>query len=379
MSIINKMLRELDRRQAAVAQAGQGLRAQIRAVAAPSTSSTEWFWRVIAMLMLLAAAWTVWVVYQLQPRTIATDLALRAAEGSRRRAAAAPVAAPAPVAPQPVISSPPAMAEASATVAAVPAQKPAPEKLAAPIEMLRLALTIDTPLAPRQAKPAASPGAGVAAKAASETLGRARAVPGSVHVEKRDRVDAPADRAELEFRRAVTLLNSGRVADAEHALVAALGADRAHQAARQTLIALYIEQRRIDDAQRQLQEGLDANPSYVPFAVALARIQVDRRNYEAALQILDQARAAGQGNSDFHALRGAVLQRLARHAEAAEAYRMALNSGPQTGTSWVGLAISLEALGKLTDAAEAFRRGIATTTLPADVKAYAEQRLLYLR
>jgi len=245
--------------------------------------------------------------------------------------------------------------------------------------MLRLALTIDTPLAPRQAKSAAKPGAGVAADAAAELLGRARAAPGSVRVEKRDRVQAPADQAELEFRRAAKLLNSGRVADAEQALVAALGADRTHQAARQTLIALFIEQGRIDDAQRQLQEGLEANPSYAPFAVAAARIQVDRRNYEAALQILDQARAAGQGNADFHALRGAVLQRLARHAEAADAYRTALNSGPQSGTSWVGLAISLEALGSLTEAAEAFRRGIAAGTLPADVKAYAEQRLLYLR
>jgi tetratricopeptide (TPR) repeat protein len=379
MSIINKMLRELDRRQAAVAHARQGLRAQIRAVAAPSHGSTEWFWRVIAMLMLLAASWTVWVVYQLQPRTIATDLALRAAEGSRRRAAVTPVAAPAPPAAQPATSSP-SPATAQALVAAVvPAQKPAPEKLAAPIEMLRLALTIDTPLAPRQAKPATKPGAGVPANAAAESAGRAHAPPGSVRVEKRDRVQAPADQAELEFRRAANLLNSGRVADAEHALVAALGADRTHQAARQTLIALYIEQRRIDDAQRQLQEGLDANPSYAPFAVALARIQVDRRNYEAALQILEQARAAGQGNSDFHALRGAVLQRLTRHAEAADAYRMALNSGPQSGTSWVGLGISLEALGSRPEAAEAFRRGIAAGTLPEDVKAYAEQRLQYLR
>jgi predicted negative regulator of RcsB-dependent stress response len=113
--------------------------------------------------------------------------------------------------------------------------------------------------------------------------------------------------------------------------------------------------------------------------VALARIQVDRRNYEAALQTLEQAKVAGQGNADYHALRGAVLQRLTRHAEAADAYRQALNSGPQSGASWVGLGISLEALGSRPEAAEAFRRGIATGALAADVKGYAEQRLLYLR
>jgi MSHA biogenesis protein MshN len=379
MSIINKMLRELDRRQAAVAQAGQGLRAQIRAVAAPERGGGEWFWRVIAMLMLLAAAWTIWVVYQLQPRSVATDLAQRAAEGSRRRALETPVTAPAPAPAQPATSSAPAAVAEAPAAAIVPAQKPAPEKLAAPIELLRLALTIDTPLAPRPAKAAAKPGAGAPVMVAGESAGRTRTAPGTVRVEKRDRVQAPADQAELEFRRAANLLNSGRVADAEHALIAALAADRAHQAARQTLIALYIEQRRIDDAQRHLQEGLHANPSYAPFAVALARIHVDRRNYEAALQTLEQAKVAGQGNADYHALRGAVLQRLTRHAEAADAYRQALNSGPQSGASWVGLGISLEALGSRPEAAEAFRRGIATGALAADVKGYAEQRLLYLR
>lgn len=379
MSIINKMLRELDRRRAAGDQGGEALRAQVRAVAAPARASGEWFWRVVALLMLCAAGWTVWVIYQLQPRSVATELAHRAAEGTRRRASAAPVTVPASPAAQPPSQPLPATAQAS-VAPVVQAQKPVPEKLAAPIEMLRLALTIDTPLAPRPAKAAAKPAAGVPARVtSSETSARTFDAPGSARVEKRDRVRGASDRAELEFRRAATLLNSGRVADAEDALIAALGADPGHQAARQTLIALYLEQRRIDDALRHLQEGLAANPNYAPFAVALARIHVDRRNFDEALQVLEQARVTGQGNADFYAMRGAVLQRLARQAEAADAYRMALNSGPQTGTSWIGLGISLEALGRRPEAAEAFRRGIATGGLTAEVKAYAEQRVLYLQ
>ena len=380
MSIINRMLRELDRRRAASSDDGEALRAQVRAVAAPARASGEWFWRVVAMLMLFAASWTIWVIYQLQPRSVATELAQRAAEGTRRRAPVAPAPAPAPAAATPAAQPQPLAAAEASAAPAVPTQKPAPEKLAAPIEMLRLALTIDTPLAPRVAKAAAKPVDGAPAGLAPSGAGaRAPVAPGSVRVEKRDRVRGAGDQAEMEFRRAATLLNSGRVADAEDALLAALNADRSHQAARQTLIALYLEQRRIDDAHRHLQEGLDANPSYAPFAVALARIHVDRRNFDDALRVLDQAKGAGQGNADLHALRGAVLQRLARQSEAADAYRMALNSGPQAGTSWVGLGISLEALGRRAEAAEAFRRGIATGALTADVKAYAEQRVLYLQ
>lgn len=67
MSIINKMLQELDRRHARSAPPGQSLHPEVRAVRA-ARSTGEWFWRTVAALMLVAAAWTLWVVYQLQPR-----------------------------------------------------------------------------------------------------------------------------------------------------------------------------------------------------------------------------------------------------------------------------------------------------------------------
>jgi MSHA biogenesis protein MshN len=331
------------------------------------------------MLLFVAAGWTVWVIYQLQPRTVATELAHRAAEGTRRRTPVAPVSAASP-------GAAPAAAQPAPTMAVAPvapiaeAAKPVPEKLAAPIEMLRLALTIDTPLAPRPQKTAGRPEGSAATKMTpSEPVARAPTSPGTARVEKRDRERGAGDRAELEFRRAANLLNSGRVADAEDALIAALEADRSHQAARQTLIALYIEQRRIDEALRQLQQGVEANPAYVPFTVALARVHVDRGNFDEALKVLEQSKTAAQASPDFHALRGAVLQRQARHAEAAEAYRQALNSGAQTGTSWVGLGISLEAMSLRREAAEAFRRGIASGTLSPEVRSYAEQRVQYLQ
>jgi MSHA biogenesis protein MshN len=382
MSIINRMLQELDRRHAGASPQGQSPHPEVRAVAVVR-SGHEWFWRSVAALMLIAAAWTLWVVYQLQPRSVATELAHRAAENTRRRApiAPAPVVAPAPVA-EPAPVAVPVAAAAPATVAPVaPAPQPAPEKLVAPIETLRLALTIDTPLAPR-ARQTAMPASAKSRVTTVEAL-PAKAVRATVavaaRVEKRDRAGVPGERAEAEYRRAASLLNAGRVADAEEALLAALAANHAHQAARQTLIALYIEQRRIEDARRHLQEGLAANPSFTPFAVALARIHVDRRDYAAALGVLDQAKASGEGSADLHALRGAVLQRLSRHGEAADAYRQVLATGVQSGASWVGLGISLEALNRRPEAAEAFRRGIATGTLAGELLAYAEQRAQQLR
>jgi MSHA biogenesis protein MshN len=377
MSIINKMLQDLDRRHARSAPPGQSLHPVVRAVRGARTTG-EWFWRTVAALMLVAAAWTLWVVYQLQPRSFATELAERAAENSRRRA----VAAPAPHQPAAMTKLAAAPGAGAQPLPVEAAAQPAPEKLTAPIEMLRLALTIDTPLAPR-AQPRSTPAVEEkrAPRLASAPKPRAELAPPAppTHIEKRERDRSPTDRAENHFRRAAQMLERGRVADAEDALLAALNADSAHQAARQTLVALYIEQGRIDDARRHLQEGLAFNPGYAPFAVALARIHVDRGDFSPALAVLEQATAAGRGNPDYHALHGAVLQRLGRHGAAADAYRLALTSAPQSGATWVGLAISLEAQGHLPEAAEAYRRGVASGTLTGDVRAYADQRARQLK
>ena len=198
-------------------------------------------------------------------------------------------------------------------------------------------------------------------------------------IDKREHARTPSDRAEAQFRRAAQLLQHGRVVDAQEALSAALAEDPTHRAARQTLIALYLEERRFDDARSQLEDGLAANPGYAPFAVALARMRLDKGDYTGALSVLDQASEGPDRGADYYSLRGAVLQRLSRHADAADAYRHALNVGPQTGTSWVGLGISLEALAKRPEAAEAFRRALATGGLANDVKAYASQRIQQLR
>jgi MSHA biogenesis protein MshN len=377
MSVINKMLQDLDRRNARVVSAGRAPLADVRAVRA-ARSGSEWFWRVIAGLMLVAAAWTIWVVYQLQPSSVATELAYRAAENTRRRAVAAAQSGPAPK----VAAAAAAAAEPSRP-AEVTLPQPGPERLAAPIETLRLALTIDTPLAP----PATRKPERVAevrtpaARAGPATRVRPAATPAAAaaRIEKRAHDRLPEHRAENEFRRAAQLLQRGRVADAEQALIAALEADGAHQPARQTLIALHIEQGRIDDARGHLEQGLTLNPGYTPYALALARIHVDGGEYTRALEVLGGAGTGPLAGPDFHTMRGAILLRMGRHSEAADAYRLALGSGAQSGASWVGLGISLNALGRGPEAREAFRRGIATGTLSDDLRAYAEQRIRQLQ
>jgi Flp pilus assembly protein TadD len=135
-----------------------------------------------------------------------------------------------------------------------------------------------------------------------------------------------------------------------------------------------LEQRRLDMAERMLREAVAVDPGHTQFVGALARLYVERRDYGAAVDLLERSGSAGR-TGEALATRGFALQRLGRHAEAVAAYQGAVEAAPQPGTTWVGYAISLEALGQKTAAAQAYRRSLGTPQLTAEVRDYAERRI----
>jgi MSHA biogenesis protein MshN len=360
MSIINRMLQDLDRRQGTSDPDATLAMSQVRTVPA-QRKEREWFWRIIAVLMIAALGWVGWIAWQLQPREpVVTAQAFKAAEAARRKPASAPGAA----------------VEAKAPEQKPAAGSPSPEKPAAQApEALKLAEEIETPVRNQAPKPAAAAPKAKESEVKSTSAADKTAEPvtqAAPRVEKRDRVRRPEDRAEADFRRGVALLNQGRVAEAEDSFQAALAAHAGHEAARQALIALSLEQRKVDEARRLLQEGLALNPANARFAAVLARILIERKDYAAALEATDGVRT--QAEPELQMMRGTALQRLGRHAEAAEAFQASLRAAPQNGASWMALAISLEAQDKRPEAVDAFKRAAAASNLSVGARDYAEQR-----
>lgn len=364
MSVINKMLQELDRRNAAGAS-GAHTGAQAVKPVGSRRGGHEWFWRVLATLVLVSVAWVGWVAYQLQPRSVLTPLALKAAEQAASRPSSPEKRAPAPMVEAPTAEAvaPKAQAVARRTEPVAPVAEPVATK---PLETLKLARIIETPIVarPEPRKPAAQ---------------RAPAPPAAkVVLDKRSRSKGANDTAEARFRRAAALLNQARISEAEEQLAAALQADPAHVPARQAYVALLLEQQRVSSALRLLREAVDANPQQPIFSLGLARVYAEQRNYPAALAVLDKAGDAAQG-AEFQVLRAAVLQRLGRHAEAVNAYEGALQKSAQPGGTWTGLGISLEALGRHGEAAQAYKRALGAGTLAPELREYAEARIRALR
>ena len=371
MSIINKMLKELDQRQASPSPGGPAVR-PTRAGVGTAGKGKEAFWRLLAFLMLASVAWIAMVAYQMQVQPLVTSLAFKAAEDASARRVPPP---PVPVA------AIPALPEQGT---ALPLVNP---------ESLKLAPSIQTPIPSEPApRPLAAPGRNLSAakvppgKAGTPEAGRSPQAPKPLaepaegkanqgKVQKGDRPRTRQDLAEAEFRRGAGLLNQGRASDAEGAFSAALNADRNHESARQALIALLLDRRQIDSARRLLQDGLAINSGNAVFASSLARILIEAKEYDGALNVLQGASAAGASSAEYQALVGAAYQRLGNHRQAMEAYQAALRIVPGSGSSWIGLAISLEALDHSPEAAEAYRRALATGTLTPDLRSYAETNL----
>jgi tetratricopeptide (TPR) repeat protein len=356
VSVINKMLQDLDRRSAVEPSAADAGAPAVKAVSAERSRGHEWFWRVLAALVLVSVAWVGWVAYQLQPRPLVTPLALLAAQQSAARPAAADR----------------------------PPENPAPEPVAPkaqvslPVETLRLARSIDTPIVEPKPKPA-KPQPAQSRKPAPERVPQL-AAPGATRpaVDKRERSASVTETAEARFRRAAALLNQARISEAEEQLAAALQADPSHVPARQAYVALLLEQQRVAAAMRLLREAVELDPGHPVFAPGLARIYVEQRDYSSALSVIDKAGAAAQA-ADFQALKAAVLQRLGRHAEAVAAYQDAVQKSAQPGGTWAGLGISLEAVGRPTDAVQAYRRALGAEPLPVELRNYTEDRIRVLQ
>jgi MSHA biogenesis protein MshN len=229
--------------------------------------------------------------------------------------------------------------------------------------------------------------AGVAAPARSDAGKRAAAAPvkpaadGATHPEIRKQMRDPTQRelAENEYRKAVALLDQGRLAAAEEGFQAALNLYPEHYQARQGLLGLLVQGRKLEEAERALEEGVKLSPGQTGFNMTLARLQAERGDNAQAIATLQRGLEHAQGSAEYAAFLAALLQRQGRHEDAIEHFQAALQLRPGSGVWWLGLGISLQATNRPAAAQEAYRQARAAGNLQPDLAALAEQRLKQLQ
>lgn len=198
-------------------------------------------------------------------------------------------------------------------------------------------------------------------------------------VQKQFKEFTAQQRAENEYRKAINLLEQGKMADAIAGLEQALQMDANHAAARQALIGALLENKRQDDALKKAREGLALDSAQPGLAMIAARLQLDKGELRPAIETLEHSLPSGAERADYQAFLAALLQRDEQHKKAIEHYLQAVQKAPQNGVWWMGLGISLQSEHRVPEAQEAFRRAKASSSLTAELQAFVERRLIQLQ
>jgi MSHA biogenesis protein MshN len=439
MSVINKMLRDLDKRGGlGPRNVEDGLRELNRAPA--PERSRPWGRVAIAVAALAVGGAAGWYVLQSASRAPQA-----VAQAPKKAEPAAPKPAPAAEAPKPVAEPPKVVAVAEAPKAVEPpkvvaeapkaveppkpteapkAAAPEPVKVAAapakvesappkpasaPAKAEPMTTLIGAAKSSVEAQKAAVAKSEVAtatlppAKAASVAAATATAAatppappppapaismkpstapaPGEtrVAIERADRGATGTSRAAAEYRSANDLLAQGRLEAAVARYGDALRSDPRHVPARQSLVVLMLEQGRSADAQGLLRDGINAVPTNTQWPMLLARLQVEGGDMASATQTLERSLAQAQGQAEYHAFLATVLQMQSRHGDAIPQYEASLRLNPDSGRWLTGLAISLEEEKRVPEARDAYRRALAAGGLGPQLEAFAERKLKQLQ
>ncbi|MCX8003703.1 MAG: tetratricopeptide repeat protein [Burkholderiaceae bacterium] len=337
MSVLNQMLRDLERRGAAPALvAAAGTATVARPAAAPPArpdTPRRWVW---AAVLAVAATFV----------GIHSWLSLRVQEAARVRA---------PLGATGAASAPSVSTAAPAATPAVTPGTGAPVAAAAP--------PAATPARPAKERPRPA----AAATAAPETAAAAPA-PATPSA----RIERSANDIALDLDRAAERIARGRHSEAIAILQEALARQPAHALARTTLAALLAEAGQRDAALAVLLAGVPFDP--VRFAPLAARLQAEIGDVEGARRTL-AAVPASQRSAPLEALGAGLAARAGDHAAAIVGYRRALDGAGQADPAWwVGLALSLAATGETTAADDAYARAEQDARLPAELRAFVRER-----
>lgn len=393
MSLINRMLNDLDERRAVGAELG-GASRDIRPLPAVDRAMSPWAVAGIVVPFLVVAGISVWMMSGSGGAPLPDSSALSDVQFVSQ-AKEQPDALSAPVAPGAVSSAlpetlpvevPPPPEFYPAKISVRDEERPQPIRVASDPPVHSPAGNVVTPglrLSSRLTRlPAPSGRSAPAPVNEVRNSPQANAVsaqggnPGTI--DKQVVVSSPRERAERLYGAALGLLAQGRSEEGIVSMQAALREDAAHFAARQWLIKYYIDSRLFDAAKVVLREGLSVLPTQTSWSLLLSRLQADSGDNAGALQTLEAALPSSVGTSGEAELRGAlgaILQRLLRYSEAELHFGTATQLDPGQGRWWLGLGLVSEAQGMMDKARSAFQRAVDAKTLSPELLSFVEQKL----
>ena len=185
--------------------------------------------------------------------------------------------------------------------------------------------------------------------------------------------------AEIAYKKGYKFLQQGRMHQGKESLRKALSLYIPHIKAREMLAGIYIKSGHFINAAELLNEGVKVVPEYPLFAQLYARVLLEQNNPQLAIKILEQGSARIKVEPDYYALLAATYQRVKNHKKAVDIYLQLVKARPSAGIWWLGLGISLEKSGKNNEALEAYQRAQKTGSLKAGLVKFTNNRVAALQ
>jgi Flp pilus assembly protein TadD len=146
--------------------------------------------------------------------------------------------------------------------------------------------------------------------------------------------------------------------------------------ARLQLISLLQKLQRDNEAERQLELGLQQHPYDPELRKIYARLLVADGQQQEAVQLLSsEPRPKVSRDLEYHALLAALQQEIGDYKAAVISYNQLLQHRPQEALWWMGLAISYDQSEAFSRAKEAYRQALSLQGLRPDLKDYIRNRL----
>jgi tetratricopeptide (TPR) repeat protein len=361
--VINKMLRDLDQRQAAPVRGDDqpldtALRRNTVSVGSASALAVGRFNNAAiavacVMLALVLGAATWW--WQRTPVMAAAPVASQTAPAAEP--ISVPALAPTPATPKAMVTAPMEQPPQAPTVAQTPAPLQTAKAVAKPaLAHEASAKPVSVTPAPGKTGRPAAPIASAATLVSIPTTAPAVTNPPAV-----------ADPQAAQGRQ----LQAGREALAQAQSLWNAGS---HDAANELLQqALALAERTAGSAPSAANTQLLAS-----LAREQARMQLADGRPQAALEGLTRLEPLLGREADAWALRGNAAQRLGRHQDSLQAYTTALQSRPNEQRWLLGAAVSLAALGQTANAADMAAKARALGPISKEVQAYLRQAGVHL-
>ncbi|WP_258239832.1 tetratricopeptide repeat protein [Pseudidiomarina homiensis] len=350
MSVINRMLRDLDKRQ-------QQDRQTVSTPAAAAPKPFPWGWVLGAIVIIAIAVTAVMVIWQTTtPQPEPVEVATKADPSNEP----VPTSTPAtPTQPQQEPAAVPTSVAVPVAEATQPQQRLQPEPIA-------------------QA-PASSDNNQVEQAAQEQVVATAEQPPaaeekpkGTMQVE---RVELSAEElAEVKLKQAREAMQKGERQRAGSLFEQVIALAPEHVAARSELAAYWYGRGQISSALAVLEQGLELQPQQSRWQLLYAKILLEGGAYQRVIDALGQINPNAGEAADLYQLRAAAANEVGRYASAAADY-VVLAERTREGRWWLAAAVAFEDAQQSDAAMRSYQQALATDTLNADARNYAQQRL----